>query len=227
MRPTCLILFGAPGSGKGTQAKLLRERCVKGPHISTGDILREHVQTGDEMGREVAAIMASGQLVPDELVDRVVEERIRRKDCAEGFILDGYPRTVRQAEYLALTLLKLGFEPLVIHLQVDYNKVIARLSGRRLCPQCGALYSVAPNAPTISEVCDYDGARLMIRDDDREDVVRERLETYETQTLPLLQYFREQPGFRFVEVDGTAGSPQAIVKGICARLEELRAVQAS
>ena len=168
MRPTCLILFGAPGSGKGTQAKLLRERCVKGPHISTGDILREHVLTGDNLGHEVAAIMASGQLVPDELVSRLVEERISRKDCAEGFILDGYPRTVQQARFLAAVLSQRGVDRLVIHLKVDYNKIIARLSGRRLCPQCGALYSVAPNAPTISEVCDYDGARLLIRDDDRE-----------------------------------------------------------
>lgn len=226
MRPTCLILFGAPGSGKGTQAKLLRERCIKGPHISTGDILREHVRTGDDLGHEVAAIMASGRLVPDEIVSRVVEQRIGRKDCADGFILDGYPRTVPQARFLASALAERGFDRVVIHLKVDYNKIIARLSGRRLCPQCGALYSVAPNAPTISEVCDYDGARLVIREDDREEVVRERLETYEKETLPLLQYFREEPGFRFLEVDGTAGAPQTIAKGICARLEQLRAAEA-
>src|SRR6185312_12409888 len=116
MRPTCLILFGAPGSGKGTQAKLLRERCIKGPHISTGDILREHVRTGDDLGHEVAAIMASGQLAPDEIVSRVVEERIGRKDCAEGFILDGYPRTVPQARFLASVLAERGFGRVVIHL---------------------------------------------------------------------------------------------------------------
>ena len=222
MHPTCLILFGAPGSGKGTQAKLLAGRCVKGPHISTGDILREHVQRGDDLGFGVAAIMASGQLVPDELVSRLVRERIGRPDCRNGFILDGYPRTVPQAKLLAGMLDGRGFDCVVIHLKVDYNKVIARLSGRRLCPQCGALYSVAPNAPTISEVCDYDGARLMIRDDDREEVVRERLETYAKQTLPLLTYFREEPGCRFVEVDGTAGGPQTVVKGICAQLEKIR-----
>ncbi|MEO7146206.1 MAG: nucleoside monophosphate kinase [Bryobacteraceae bacterium] len=219
MLPTCLILFGAPGSGKGTQAKLLRKRCLDGPHISTGDILREHVETGDRVGREAGAAMAAGLLAPDGLVSRLVEERIGRGDCANGFILDGYPRTVVQARLLSGMLDDRGFDRVVIHLKVDYNKIIARLSGRRLCPQCGALYSVAPNASTISEVCDYDGRRLVIRDDDREEVVRERLETYETQTLPLLTYFREAPGFRFLEVDGTAGAPQTIAKEICGLLE--------
>jgi adenylate kinase len=218
MRPTCLILFGAPGSGKGTQAKLLRQRCLEGPHISTGDILREHVRQGDELGREVAAIMAAGQLAPDELVARLVEKRIGREDCAKGFILDGYPRTVTQARLLNGMLAGLGVGRVVVHLKVDYNKIIARLSGRRLCPRCGALYSVAPNSATISEFCDYDGARLIIREDDREEVVKERLETYERQTLPLLEYFRGEKGFRFLELDGTAGPPQEIAKRICGLL---------
>ena len=212
-------MFGAPGSGKGTQAKLLGEGCVPGPHISTGDILREHVRQGDQLGREVASTMAAGQLVPDELVARLVEQRLGREDCASGFILDGYPRTVRQAELLKGMLDGSGLERVVVHLKVDYNRIIARLSGRRLCPRCGALYSVTPNSTTISEFCDYDGARLFVRDDDREEVVKERLETYERETLPLLEYFRHEPGFRFLEVDGTGGPPAAIARRVCTLLE--------
>jgi adenylate kinase len=208
----CLILFGPPGSGKGTQAKLLRQSLGL-PHISTGDMLREHVQAGDEFGREIAEVMQSGRLVPDALVDQLVEERIARPDCDAGFILDGYPRTIGQAGVIRKLLERLGFAPLVVYLKVDYNKVVARLSGRRLCPQCGALYSVSSNRLLISKNCDSDGAELVVRDDDREEVIRLRLETYERQTMPLIRYFRDS-GVPFYEVDGTEGSPQVIVKRI-------------
>jgi adenylate kinase len=212
----CLILFGPPGSGKGTQARLLRQH-YGWPHISTGDMLREHVQAQDELGREIAEVMQSGRLVSDELVNRLVEARIAEPDCENGFILDGYPRTVPQAIMVGKLLDSKGFRPLVAYLKVDYNKVVARLTGRRLCPQCGALYSRASNAPVISEICDYDGARLIVRDDDREEVIRERLEAYERQTVPILEYFREA-GVDLYEIDGTGGTPQMIFERIRAVL---------
>ena len=208
----CLILFGPPGSGKGTQAKLLVQT-LGWPHISTGDMLREHVQAGDEVGREIAALMKSGQLAPDELVDRLAEERISRPDCEHGFILDGYPRTVPQAVTLEKLLERRGFRPVVVYLKVDYNKVVARLSGRRLCPQCGALYSITPNRDVASLVCDYDGSVLVVRDDDREDVIRQRLETYERQTMPLIEYFRAS-AHGLKEVEATEGTPAAIARRI-------------
>lgn len=212
MKRFCLILFGPPGSGKGTQSKLLRQR-LGWPHISTGDMLRAHVQTQDELGLEVAEVMQSGRLVPDALVNRLVEKRISQPDCENGFILDGYPRTVAQAEMLEKLLAAKGFEPVVVYLEVDYNKIVARLSGRRLCPQCGALYSLASNAPAISETCDYCGSPLIIRDDDREEVIRERLDAYERQTRPLLSYF-EKGGFAFHAVEATDGTPAAIAREI-------------
>jgi adenylate kinase len=215
MSKFCLILFGPPGSGKGTQARLVRQH-FGWPHISTGDMLREHVQARDELGREIAEVMRSGRLVSDELVNRLVEVRTAQPDCDRGFILDGYPRTVPQARMVEQMLAARGVTPVVAYLKVDYNKIVARLTGRRLCPQCGALYSRASNAPIISEVCDYDGARLIVRDDDREDVIRERLEAYERQSLPLIDHFR-QAGVAFYEIDASDGTPQMI-------FERMRAV---
>ena len=212
MNRFCLILFGPPGSGKGTQSKLLRQT-LRWPHISTGDMLRDHVQRQDELGRQIADIMQSGKLVPDDLVNKLVEKRIAMPDCDQGFILDGYPRTVPQAGILEQLLRRLDFEPLVIYLEVDYNKIVARLSGRRQCPNCGALYSLASNAPEIQALCDYCGAPLAIRDDDREEVIRERLDAYERQTRPLLDYF-QRGGFRFHAVEATEGTPQSIAKRI-------------
>ena len=219
MKRFCLILFGPPGSGKGTQAKLLRQH-FNWPHISTGDMLREHVQAQDELGRKIAEIMQSGQLVSDELVNELVEERIARPDCENGFILDGYPRTVPQAGMVQKLLDRKGFGPVVAYLEVDYNKVVARLNGRRLCPQCGALYSLAKNAPNIAQNCDYDGARLIVRDDDREEVIRARLEAYDRQTKPVVEHFR-QTGVALYEIDAD-GSPQAVLKKICAVLPVCR-----
>src|SRR5579872_3105016 len=141
MSRLCLILFGAPGSGKGTQAKLLKQS-LDVAHISTGDMLRERIASGDPLGREVESIMKAGSLVSDETVNRLVEERIEEPDARSGFILDGFPRTVNQAKLLGEVLKAKGIVPLVVHLKVDYNVIIARLSGRRLCPTCGNLYSV-------------------------------------------------------------------------------------
>src|SRR5215831_2322717 len=161
MKRLCLILFGAPGSGKGTQAKLLKA-ALGIAHISTGDMLRERIASGDPLGKEVEELMKNGTLVSDETVDRLVKERIEEPDAQPGFILDGFPRTVNQATLLQKALGTKGIRPLVVHLIVDYNVIIARLSGRRQCPTCGALYSVTSTSTSSSEVCDYDGSRLVV-----------------------------------------------------------------
>jgi adenylate kinase len=219
MSRLCLILFGAPGSGKGTQAKLLKQGLGL-PHISTGDMLRERVARRDALGLEVEGLLQSGALVPDATVNALVADRIEQPDCAPGFILDGYPRTVSQAGILMEVLRSREIVTLVVHLKVDYNVIVARLAGRRQCPVCGALYSLSPNAPTVSEVCDYDGSKLVVRDDDREEVVTERLRAYDRQTSPVLEYF-QQAGVTCWDVDGAgAGGPQAIAKRIQGLLKE-------
>src|SRR5258706_2650569 len=213
MNRLCLILFGAPGSGKGTQAKLLKNTLGL-PHISTGDMLRERVARRDELGLQGEKTLQAGALVPDATVNALVAERIEEPDCEPGFMLDGYPRTVSQAEILAGMLRAQAIATVVVHLKVDYNVIVARLAGRRQCPVCGALYSLSPNAPTVSEVCDYDGSKLVVREDDRPEVVMERLKAYDRKTAPVLDYFRTA-GFECWEVDGAApGGPQAIAKRI-------------
>ena len=208
-----VVLLGPPGSGKGTQAKMLRER-LGVPHISTGDILREHIQTGDRLGLEVKAAVEAGRLVSDELVDGLVSERLGRPDCARGFILDGYPRTLPQAEALSQMLGTRGMSRVVVHLKVDYNKIIERLTGRRQCPRCGTLYNLASNPPKVTGVCDRDGSVLAVREDDRESVIQQRLEAYERMTRPVLEYF-SRAGHGFYEVDGNQDTPQATLTSIC------------
>jgi adenylate kinase len=208
----CLILFGSPGSGKGTQAKLLKES-LGIAHISTGDMLRERVVSGDEIGRSVASLMQAGELVPDETVNRLVEERIEQPDTVNGFILDGYPRTVQQAQLLAELLVLRPVRTIVVHLVVDYNVIIARISGRRQCPTCGSVYGINSIAPNSVGVCDKDGAKLVVRDDDREEVVRERLRSYEQQTSPVLAFFKKS-GIPCWDVPAAGSPPQVIAKGI-------------
>jgi adenylate kinase len=203
-----IILFGSPGSGKGTQARLLQS-CLQGPHISTGDMLRGHIELGDEIGRESERLIKSGRLVPDELVNRLVEERIQAEDCRGGIILDGYPRTTNQAGVLLRFLKAYRFCPAVVYLMVDYEKIVARLSGRRQCPVCGTLYSLKTNPPKIAGICDLDGTVLVTREDDRESVIRQRLEQYELQTRPLLEYFRETSVPMF-EIAGAEATPAEI-----------------
>jgi adenylate kinase len=210
--PKALILFGPPGSGKGTQAKMLTQ-ALGVPHISTGDMLRERIESGDELGRAVAELMQTGRLVPDEAVNRLVRDRIADPDCQAGFILDGYPRTIPQAEVLGREVAERGFEQVVIHLKVDYTIIIARIAGRRQCSVCGALYSLTSNPPKNADRCDLDGGRLIVRDDDREEVIRERLEAYERQTRPLLDFFAAS-GHLFFEVDGSNEPPKAILDRI-------------
>jgi adenylate kinase len=211
-RQRCLILFGAPGSGKGTQAKLLKHS-LGWAHISTGDMLREHVAKKSEIGIEVAERMRTGTLIPDEIVNLLVAERILRDDCREGFILDGYPRTVPQADLLVRTMKTNQVHPVVVHLKVDYNIIVARLASRRLCSQCGQLYSVASNAPIVTEHCDYCGGKLVTREDDKPDVIWKRLEAYDNQTFPVL-YFLLGAGYPEHDIDGSDGSPQTIAARI-------------
>jgi adenylate kinase len=214
-----VILFGAPGSGKGTQARLLRTHCINGPHISTGDMLREHIASGDEIGLQSRERMKAGRLVPDDLVNRLVEERIQQPDCREGFILDGYPRTVNQATMLREMANRFGVDASVVHLLVDYEKLVARLSGRRQCPVCGTLYSLTTNPPKVAGICDREGSVLVTREDDREVVIRERLRQYELETRPVLDYFR-QAGVPMVEVEGAGAAPEEIAAGICGNLAQ-------
>ncbi len=213
-------MFGSPGSGKGTQAKLLKES-LGIAHISTGDMLRERVASGDEIGRSVASLMQAGELVPDETVNRLVEDKIEQPECANGFILDGYPRTVQQAQLLAELLVLRPIRTIVVHLVVDYNIIIARISGRRQCPACGTVYGINSSAPSTVGVCDKDGAKLAVRDDDREEVVRERLRAYEQQTSPVLAYFKKS-GIPCWDVPAAGVPPQVIANGIEALIRKER-----
>lgn len=217
MQRLSVILFGPPGSGKGTQAKLIRQ-CLSGAHISTGDMLRQRIARGDAVGQAAASLMQAGQLVPDELVNRMVEDRIREADCQSGFILDGYPRTVAQAGMVDKVLAANGIAPLVIHLAVDYNVIINRLAARRQCANCQAVYNLKQNPPRKEAVCDNCGGALVQREDDREEVIRERLTAYERQTAPVLEYFREA-GYEIDEVSASEGAPQAIAQQICGLIE--------
>ena len=210
--PLALVLFGSPGSGKGTQSKLL-SKALGIPQISTGDMLREHVRKGNAVGTAVEAKLKAGFLVKDEVVNALVEKRLAQPDAERGFILDGYPRTRAQAEWLCRMLAARGFHEVVIHLVVDYNVIIARLSGRTQCPVCGTLYNVISKPPKVPGVCDLEGAKLIVREDDREEVIRERLEAYEKQTRPLLDYFREK-GKRLYEVDASHDSPEQVFRNI-------------
>jgi len=210
--PLALILFGSPGSGKGTQSKLLA-KSLGIPQISSGDMLREHVRRGNAVGTKVEAKMKAGILVKDYVVNQLVEERLAEPDAANGFILDGYPRTRAQAEMLCGMLSPRGIQAVVIHLVVDYNVIIARLTGRRQCPVCGTLYNVTSKPPKVPGVCDLEGAKLIVRDDDREEVIRERLDEYEKQTRPLIDFFREA-GHRLYEIDASHDKPEAVFRKI-------------
>ena len=209
-----VILLGAPGAGKGTQAKMIVERYAV-PQISTGDLLRDHVRRGTELGKRAQAIIEHGMLVSDEIVQNMVAERLREPDCARGFILDGFPRTLGQAQWLDHWLTTQLFEnsgvknsaPLVINLAVGYNLLLQRLTGRRSCPTCGRIYNIYFTPPRVADLCDHDSTRLITRRDDCEEVISERLKEYETRTLPLIGYYRDKGQLR--EVDAS-GSPDKI-----------------
>jgi len=208
-----IVLFGSPGSGKGTQAAKLKQ-ALGVPHISTGDMLRDRIKSGAETTTTVVANMKSGALVADDVVNAIVAERLSEPDAAKGFILDGYPRTLEQAGKLADWLKQREIGELVIHLAVDYNVIIARLTGRRQCPQCRTLYNISSRPPKVDGECDLDGTKLIIREDDREDVIRGRLEAYERQTEPVLKYFKSN-GHKLIEVDASYARPNEVFEKIC------------
>jgi len=172
-------------------------------------MLRVHIALGDRIGEESQRLIRSGRLVPDELVNELIQERLQEPDTQTGIILDGYPRTTNQAEVLLGFLPVYGFRPAVVHLMVDYEIIVARLSGRRQCPVCGTLYSLTTKPPKIVGICDLDGTPLVTREDDRESVIRERLEQYEVQTRPVLDFFRRS-SVPMVEVGAANAEPKDI-----------------
>jgi len=213
-----IILLGAPGAGKGTQAKHIVERFGV-PQISTGDLLRENVKLGTELGKKAKAVMDAGKLVSDALVCDMVAERLARPDCARGYILDGFPRTVGQAEWLDGFLAARGSKlPLrVIKITVQYDKLLKRLTGRRTCPVCATIYNVYTSPPKMDEVCDKEGARLAFRKDDSEEAIGIRLKAYEKETLPLSDYYRER-GI-LTEINGDL-EPERVTKDLFGVLEK-------
>ncbi len=202
-----VIMLGPPGAGKGTQAKQIAEHFGI-PQISTGDILRDNVSRGTELGLKAKAIMDKGELVPDQLVCDMVANRLQAPDAKRGFILDGFPRTLGQAEWLDGYFKRQGKgeAPIVIDIKVGYNQLLQRLTGRRTCPTCGRIYNIHFTPPRVEGVCDADGQKLVTRKDDRDDVIAERLKAYEAQTLPLTAYYRKQGRLR--EVDGNNAADQ-------------------
>jgi len=203
-----LILLGPPGAGKGTQAKLLVGQYGI-PHVSTGDMFRDHIARNTELGQKVKSITASGQLVPDEVTNALVKDRLSRADVAPGLILDGYPRTVPQAEYLDGLLRSMGRKlDRVVSYEVAEEMVVERISGRRSCPKCGAVYHVSQNPPRQAGLCDRDGAGLVQRPDDRPENVRVRLSEYAAKTEPLKRFYREKG--LLSEVNGV-GSTEGIL----------------
>src|SRR5712692_5598889 len=192
MKARAVVLLGPPGAGKGTQARELSRR-LSIPQISTGDILRDAVWRQTLLGLQAKAKMEAGELVPDEDVCGIVEERISQPDSEKGFILDGFPRTLAQAEFLARVLRARGQgEPQVLNLGVERDILLKRLTGRRICTTCGEIYNIYLNPPRQDEVCDKDGTKLLRRADDNEESIRHRLAAYENETRPLIDYYRRK-----------------------------------
>ena len=196
-----IIMLGAPGAGKGTQAKMIAEKCGI-PHISTGDIFRANIKNGTELGAKAKEYMDKGLLVPDELVCDLVVDRIQQADCEKGYILDGFPRTIPQAEALenALNAIEQKLD-YAIDIDVPDENIINRMSGRRACDGCGATYHVLFNPTKVEGKCDVCGESLILRDDDKPETVKKRLDVYHTQTQPLIDFYTERKVL--VEVDGT------------------------
>ncbi|MDR2044381.1 MAG: adenylate kinase [Clostridium sp.] len=198
-----MIMLGAPGAGKGTQAALIAEQ-YQIPHISTGDIFRANIQNGTELGKEAKQYMDKGLLVPDELTVRILLDRVAREDCKDGYVLDGFPRTIPQAQALDRALGDAGTGiDFCIDVHVEDERIVSRMSGRRACPGCGATYHVVHIPPRKEGVCDACGRELILRGDDRPETVLERLRVYHDQTQPLIDFYKRK-GCLYT-VDGAAG----------------------
>ncbi len=196
-----IIMLGAPGAGKGTQAKKIAEK-YHIPHISTGDIFRANIKNGTELGMKAKSYMDQGQLVPDDVTIGMLLDRISQKDCAEGYVLDGFPRTIPQAESLTKALEERGESmDYAINVDVPDQAIVTRMAGRRACLACGATYHIVYNAPKKENVCDVCGEGLVLRDDDKPETVQKRLTVYHDQTKPLIDYYGKA-GI-LVTVDGT------------------------
>jgi adenylate kinase len=207
-----LLLFGPPGSGKGTQSRLITN-WLGIPAISTGDMLRGEIQAGTALGVAATSIMASGGLVSDDLVNKMLAQRVAQPDCERGFLLDGYPRTVQQAEYFDGLVAERDLpKPIILHLDVPMDALIGRMTSRRQCPKCGRIYNLLHQPPKKPGICDDDGTPLFTRRDDQEDVVKERIRTYDEVTRPVLAYYQDRnyyqirgdrsPGYIFEEITG-------------------------
>lgn len=196
-----IIMLGAPGAGKGTQAKQIASK-YQIPHISTGDIFRANIKNGTELGKKAKEYMDQGLLVPDELTCDLVMDRISQQDCENGFVLDGFPRTIPQAEALDVALTKVGAKmDFAIDVDVPDSHIVNRMSGRRACLNCGATYHVVAIPPKKEGVCDTCGKELVLREDDKPETVQKRLDVYHEQTQPLIDYYQKQGILK--SVDGT------------------------
>lgn len=218
--PGPILLMGAPGGGKGTQAREL-VKVWNIPQISTGDLLRANVAEGTKVGKVAKEIMGRGELVPDSLVDEMVAVRLLEPDTARGYILDGFPRTLGQAQWLDVRIAaQIESLPVVaVNIQVNYNQLLRRITGRRNCPVCQTIYNVYMHPPKQDGICDIEGAELVQRADDTEEVFKERMRAYEALTAPVVEHYRAQG--RFAEVDGDR--PIAVIaSGIVAAVERLR-----
>lgn len=220
-----ILLFGPPGCGKGTQGKLIVDWLPgKIPTISTGDMLRAEIAAGTPLGLQTKSIIAAGNLVSDDLVNQILRARISRPDCQNGFMLDGYPRTVDQAEYLDTVLAELGMpSPVVLHLDVPADVLVGRMVSRRNCPKCGRQYNTLSMKPKVDGICDDDGTPLATRADDREDIIRDRLKTYAEVTRPVLSHY---PGDRYFQIPGER-STQYVFEEITDILERFLAEEAA
>lgn len=194
-----LILLGPPGSGKGTQANLLQDK-FDIPKISTGDILRAAVEEGSELGKQAKRFMDNGELVPDEVVISLIKKRIVEPDCERGYILDGFPRTIVQAEKLGETLAAMGKDiDSVVDLEVDPEELLVRLTGRRTCKNCGTMYHQTSHPPKVESVCDECGGELYLRPDDNKETIVKRLEIYNKETAPLKEFYRKQGKLKTIQ----------------------------
>ena len=218
--PGPILLLGAPGAGKGTQAKEL-VRMWDIPQISTGDLLRANVASGTDLGHAAQAVMDRGDLVPDSLVNDMVAVRLNEPDTIRGYILDGYPRTLNQADWLddRIAARPESLPVVAVSIQVDYNQLLRRITGRRNCPVCQTIYNVYAKPPRISGICDIEGAALVLRADDTEEVFAERMRAYAALTEPVVEHYRATG--RFAEVDGNRPI-DVVVAGIVAAVERLR-----
>jgi len=217
-----VILLGPPGAGKGTQAQRIAQR-YRLPHLSTGDMLRDHIQRDTDRGRRAKPLMERGELVPDEIVLSMVEERISQPDCDNGFVFDGFPRTLAQAEDLEQICRRHNFDyTIVLHMVVDPDLLMRRLTGRRICRAGGHIYNIFDRPAKVDGICDLDGSELIHRPDDTEPVIRGRLSAYETQTRPLVDYYKGQG--LLIEVDAMADA-DAVTASIGKTLDKAEARQ--